>query len=291
MTQNPTRREFLKETTLIGSAVLAMQAMDSSAAKDESTDKLPTIRLGKVEVSRLILGSNPFFGFAHKPGDVADRMKDYYTEERIMAVMDEAADHGITAVWTPHYDHWIDLWNRYRKNGGKLRTWIGQPDPPAEQMKDAITACAENGAEVICIQGERIDEQFRAKRFDIVRDWLEHIKHLGLPAGIAAHQPDTHLVAEEKGLPTDFYHQCLYQPENYSTECLDSALATIKQLKKPVVAYKVLAAGRLLPREAFPHVFQHLQRKDGICVGVFPKDDPDQVSENAGLIRFISKNA
>lgn len=289
MKENSTRREFLKETALIGSAVVAMRGSESTAATGKAKVDLPKIQLGKVQVSRLILGSNPFFGFAHKPGDVGERMKEYYTEERIMAVMNEAAEYGITAVWTPHYDHWIKLWNRYQENDGKLRIWIGQPDPPAEQMKDAITACAKNGAKAICIQGERVDEQFQAGKFDVVRDWLEHIKGFGLPAGIAAHQPHTHLVAEEKKLPTDFYHQCLYQPENYSKECRDAAIATIEKLDKPVVAYKVLAAGRLQPEEAFPHVFKHLRSKDGICVGVFPKDDPGQVAENAGLTRTLSR--
>ena len=42
--------------------------------------KLPTIQLGTLRVSRLILGSNPFFGFAHRGGRrLAERMKAYYT--------------------------------------------------------------------------------------------------------------------------------------------------------------------------------------------------------------------
>lgn len=291
MNHKPTRREFLKETGLIGAAIGAIHTAESAAAAEKTGNELPRIRLGKLEVARLILGSNPFFGFAHKPGDVGKHMTEYYTEERIMAVMDEAADHGITAVWTPHYEHWIELWNRYQENGGRLRIWIGQPDPPAEHMKDAITACAKNGAKAICIQGERVDEQFRAGGFDVVRDWLEHIKSFGLPAGIATHKPHTHLVAEEKNLPTDFYHQCLYQPEDYSKKCRDLAIATIERLDKPVVAYKVLAAGRLDPKEAFPHVFKHLESKDGICVGVFPKDDPDQAEENAALTYRLSRKA
>ena len=46
---------------------------------------MPTIRLGHVEVSRLILGSNPFFGYAHQDGDLGRQMQEYYTDERIIA--------------------------------------------------------------------------------------------------------------------------------------------------------------------------------------------------------------
>ncbi len=276
------RRGFLR-----GAAVVAA-ARALRAGGNPVPGALPSMRLGNLEVSRLILGSNPFFGFAHKKDDTGNRMREFYTPERVMAVLDEAADNGITAVWTPCYDHWIRLWNEYRERGGKLKIWIGQPDPKAEaDMIPAIDACARNGGRAVAIQGERIDLQVRLGRWDVVRGWIEHIKSLGLPAGMATHQPTTHLLAEERGLPTDFYHQCVYQPENYSRECWELAMDTIAKLDKPVVAYKVLAAGRVEPSEAFPSLWRRLKPKDGLCVGVFPKDKPEQIAENAGIVRRL----
>ncbi|MGA2034926.1 MAG: hypothetical protein ABSG68_21975 [Thermoguttaceae bacterium] len=237
--------------------------------------------MGKLEVSRLILGSNPFFGFSHGNPHASDaEMRAYYTEERIMAVLDQAAEHGITAVWSPCYDHWIRLWNTYREKGGKLKIWIGQPDQLP--MEKEITAAAKNGAKAVCIQGCQIDAQWGQGKFDVVRGWLELIKSFGLPAGMATHGARTHLVAEEKGLPTDFYHQTLYRPDNYVREGLEESLATIEKLDKPVVAYKVLGAGRVLPKDTLPYVLKRLQRKDGICIGIFPKKT-DQIAENVAL--------
>jgi hypothetical protein len=274
------RREFLKRTPLFGLAAASLRA---------GPGPLPAVRLGGLQVSRLILGSNPFFGFAHKPDETGRLMREYYTDDRIMAVLDEAAEHGITAVWTPVYDRWISLWNRYRQNGGKLNIWIGQPDPKnPEDMKPAITACARNGGRAVCIQGERIDAQVRAGRWDVIRDWVEHIKSHGLPAGFASHRPETHLIAEKKGMPTDFYHQCVYQPENYSAECWEQAINTITQLRKPVMAYKVLAAGRIAPAEALPKLWRALGPKDGLCIGMFPKEQPEQIAEDTALVRRLS---
>ncbi|MFP4057874.1 MAG: twin-arginine translocation signal domain-containing protein [Candidatus Brocadiia bacterium] len=284
MGHRPSRRDFLKTGATLGAAAAAARAAEGR----DADQPMPAIELGSLRVSRLILGSNPFFGFAHQPGDLGKRMRDYYTEDRIMAVLDQAADHGITAVWTPCYERWIRLWKRYQDRGGKLGVWIGQPEPSPEHMEAHIDACARNGGKAICIQGVRIDQQFRKGRYEVVRGWLERVKSHGLPAGMATHRPQTHLTAEEKGLPTDFYHQCLYQPENYAPRCRQQALATVAKLAKPVVAYKVLAAGRLDPAKALPHVFARLRRKDGICVGVFPKDDPDQVAQDAGLVRQLT---
>ena len=250
---------------------------------------MPKIKLGRLEVSRLILGSNPVFGFNHgNPQATPKEMKDYYAKKQIMAVLDRAAEHGITAVWSPCYEQWIELWNEYRDKGGKLKIWIGQPD--RLPMEKEITAAAKNGAKAVCIQGIRIDEQFAERKYDVVRAWLELIKGFGLPAGMATHGAKTHLIAEEKGLPTDFYHQTLYRPDNYVPEGLKESLATIEQLQKPVVAYKVLGAGRILPKDTLPQVFKRLKPKDGVCLGVFPKGK-DEIAENAALVRKLSQVA
>lgn len=60
-------------------------------------------------------------------------MCEFYIEERVMAVMNEAANEGVTAVWAPTYDRWIRLWNTYRERGAKLKIWICQPGPVREK--------------------------------------------------------------------------------------------------------------------------------------------------------------
>jgi hypothetical protein len=282
-----TRRDFLR-TVGLGAVVAAMRPAGSTALTETTRSQLPTIRLGNLEVSRLILGSNPFFGFDHgNPQASGDEMREYYTEERIMAVLDQAAEHGITAVWTPCYENWVRVWNRYREKGGKLKIWIGQPDrlPMEREIKIAI----KNGAKAIAIQGIRIDDQVNSGKWDVVRGWLELIKSQGLPAGMATHRVTTHLEAEDRGLPADFYHQCLYRPDNYVPEGLKESLGTIEKLPKPVVAYKVLAAGRVSPKERLPYVFKRLKPKDGVCLGVFPKKR-DEIAENSSLTLKLTRS-
>ena len=107
---------------------------------------------------------------------------------------------------------------------------------------------------------------------------------------MATHGATTHLEAEEKGLPADFYHQTMYRPDNYVQEGLEESLATIKKLEKPVVGYKVLAAGRVKPADTLPHIFRRLKRKDGICVGVFPSKNPREIAENVALTKQCTKD-
>ena len=78
MNDELSRRRFLKDTALLAGAVAAMQSVDRQAAGAAAPATMPTIRLGHVEVSRLILGSNPFFGYSYQSGDLDRQMKEYY---------------------------------------------------------------------------------------------------------------------------------------------------------------------------------------------------------------------
>ena len=121
-----------------------------------------------------------------------------------MSVLDRAAEQGITAVWTPCYDRWVELWNEYRGKGGKLKIWIAQPD--RLPMERDIKIAANNGSKAIAIQGCRIDDMVREGKWDVIRGWIELIKSHGLPAGMATHGARTHLEAEEK-IAIDKYYQ------------------------------------------------------------------------------------
>jgi hypothetical protein len=281
------RRDFLKDTALLGAAVAAMHAVDGTAAEPAAAE-LPKLRLGNVEVTRLILGSNPFFGYAHQPGDIGRQMVEYYTDERIMEVMDQAAALGVTTVTAPPDSRWIKLYHKYLEKGGKIRTWLAQAHGDPRKMKEEISRAVKAGAKAVFIQGHRTEDTYAAGKFDQVRSWVEHIKSLGVPAGLAAHRADVHPAAEKAGFPTDFYFQCLYRPDTYLKEDRDRAVATIREINKPVIAYKILAAGRLPAQEAFEFAFRHIAAKDGVCVGVFPKNKPDMIAEDVGLARKLS---
>jgi hypothetical protein len=284
-----TRRTFLERTAVAAAAAAATPAARLGGAPAPAVAGMPMIKLGTLEVSRVFLGSNPFFGFSHgNPQASADAMRAWYTTERIMAVLDEAAELGINAVWTPCYqDRWIRVWNRYREEGGKLRNWIAQPD--RMPMEKEIAVAVKNGATAVCIQGCRIDDQVKQGRWDVVRGWLELIKSHNLPAGMATHRATTHLEAEERGLPADFYHQTMYRPDHYVRTGLEESLAAIDKIEKPVVGYKVLGAGRINPSATLPQVFKRLKRKDGICVGVFPKKNRAEIKQNVALTRKLTR--
>jgi hypothetical protein len=157
-----TRRSFLTEGAAVAAGLLAMNAVgavESNTRTAAAASSMPMIRLGGWEVSRLILGSNPFWGFWH--GN--PRKLKAYSQQGRKSVLDAAAAEGITAIWCPAYPEWIALWREYKENGGKLQTWMGQPDGYRNvTVADQIRACASNGGQAVCIQGENVRFSGRA---------------------------------------------------------------------------------------------------------------------------------
>ena len=280
------RRDFLKTGAALAAGGLsgATRAVPAVQAGAAQTLTLPTIRLGRLEVSRLILGSNPFWGYSHKSVQLDEEMRRHHTDERIMQILDEAADCGLTALASPPDARWVKLWARYLERGGRLKVWISQCHGNPEQMSEEIDRSINAGAAAIFIQGARVEEQFGQGRFDVLRSWVERIKAAGLPAGAAAHWPEVHHELERRKFPTDFYYQCLYnvsKSNDYSAAEREKAMATITALEKPVIAYKILAAGRLSASEGFEYAFNRIARKDGVCVGIYAQRAIDQIRQNA----------
>ena len=212
-------------------------------------------------------------------------MREYFTDERILAFLDDAADLGINSVSMLPSPRWYVLWKRYSTSGGRMAAWISQPmGKTDEAMVRDIEESAQNGAKAIYIQGNQVERRFNHGEGELLRSWIERIKKCGVAAGLASHRPHILPECEKRGYGADFYFQCCYIPDSFKSAQRDRAMETIRQLPKPVVAYKVMAAARNKPDEAFEYVFRHLRAGDGVCVGAFPKDKAGILEENVARV-------
>jgi len=287
------RRNFLKTgaALAVGGWAGAAKPAPICASPQTPSAALPTVHIGTLEVSRLILGSNPFWGYSHKSDALDAEMRRFFTDDVIARVLDEAADCGVTAVTSPPDERWVKLWTRYTDKGGRLKIWISQCHGQPEQMPQEIDRSVKAGAKAIFIQGARVEDQFGPGHFDVLLSWIKRIKDAGLPAGAAAHWPEIHPELERRKFPTDFYYQCCYnasKTSDYSPAERELAMATIDQLKKPVIAYKILGAGRVPASEGFEQAFNRIKRKDGVCVGIFAQNAIDQIRQNATFTQMLT---
>jgi hypothetical protein len=119
--------------------------------------------------------------------------------------------------------------------------------------------------------------------------------------GVGSHIPEVLALVEEQNWDVDFYAGCVYNrrrtpqelrkllggelPEMPSEVYLQDdphrMYKVFRQTRKPCVAFKILAAGRVSkPEAAFKLAFSSIKPIDMVCVGMFPRAK-DEVKEDA----------
>jgi len=256
---------------------------------------METTVLGGVEVTRFILGSNPFSGFSHRSPETDSAMIHYYTTARIKQTLHEAERLGINTVITRGDHHMIRILLEYWDQGGKLQ-WVCQTCPELGPPEKTVQRAVSFGAQGCYIHGGHMAVALDQNAYDEIQAVLDRIRNAGLACGIAGHEIEVFQRAEAE-LDADFYMCCHYDPsprrkraeyvpgtpEQYREEDRQAMVAYARQLARPVIHYKVLAAGRNDPAEAFAFTARHMRDDDAVCVGVFSRDKPNMLEEDVRL--------
>ena len=252
---------------------------------------MPTTTLGPLTVSRLIVGGNPFSGNSHWSAELSAKMRRWWTVARIKDCLRECESLGVNTLIARGDNHIQRLLGEYWDEGGEIQ-WIAQTAPERASVEANIRQICGAGAQSCYLHGGMADGIFRDGDPEVMRDWIALIRDLGMVAGLASHNWEYPLRAEEMDLGCDFYMCCFYDlygrgGEYYEEEDRQAMIKTIRQIDKPCIAYKILAAGRNEPGPAFRFAFEHIKPTDPVCVGVYTEDQPDQVAQNVAFtVRF-----
>ena len=289
-----TRRDFFASAAGLAAATPALATAAAS---------MPTVRLGKHEVSRLVLGSNPFAGGSHFNPILDQHMREWMTPERIMELLKRSEQAGIR-TWQLHTDpNLMDCMRQHRAQGGKLNTFMLSD---FKEPKQTVPELAKLGVLGIVHHGERTDIQFREGKMEEVGDFLKAVRDTGLMVGLSTHHPAVVDYVEGKGWDLDFFMTCVYRRnrlpaevraeygeaivgEPYFEKDPERMCKMIRQTKRTCFAFKILAAGRNIKTkqavdQAFRFMFENIKPKDCVIVGMYPRFK-DEITENAELTR------
>ncbi len=284
------RRAFIHSVTaltgLACSKTALAEGLRPAPAAGDST--LPTLKIGRYEISRMIIGGNPFSSIAHaEPLQYAGELfRHYFTPQKIVATLQLCRQHGINTFLGRIDNQVSGFLNLYEKETGQRYPWIGQTakKPMAgagrQDIIDNMKFAADQGAIGIYLQGESCDYWVKNGQIREMEVLLAHIRRMGLIAGLGAHENRTIVEAEAAGLHPDFYMKT-FNALDYLA--LDSAATAeiMATATAPWIAFKVLAAGRLSPATGFK---QALDAGAGfLCVGMFDF----QVAKNVQVLQGL----
>ncbi len=249
-----------------------------------------------LKVSRFILGSNPFSGFSHQSPETDWAMRHFFKTGKIKETLREAEALGVNTLIARSDFHVMRMLMEYRDEGGTLQ-WFAQTCPEVGSHEACILRAASYGAKAVHLHGGVMDHRFAQGDLDDVQPALDLIRQKGMLAGIAAHN---HRVIEwaEENLDLDYYLCCYYNPERrdkrpahdpsaqevYLEEDRQAMTDLIQKLSRPVVHYKIMAAGRNEPRAAFAFAASKMRDNDAVCVGIYQKDHPNMLQEDVRLL-------
>jgi len=241
----------------------------------------------------MIMGGNLFGGWAHSRDlmYVSDLVKVYHTEEKMFRTMQMAEEAGVNSIITNPV--LIPVLQKYWKQGGRIR-FISDG---GFDYKTGISQSVDAGAAACYVHGGLADSLAKADKLDDLAVALEKIKSSGIPAGIGAHELETIKKCTAYGMVPDFWMKTLHKSNYWSSEIdnerkntldkefadnifcqnADETISFMNNLEQPWIAYKILAAGAIKPRDAFKWTFE--QGADFICVGMFDF----QMAENVNL--------
>jgi hypothetical protein len=302
-----TRRDFLHQAA--GAAAGAVAATAASAAEPATASApLPTIRLGPHTVTRLILGGNPIYGHSHFNKLFSQHMTAWHTPERVVELLKSCQRAGINTWQNSYADRTIQDIDRVREAGVKFH-WLCLGKPDWDRYPERIDDAAKRKPIGIAPHGALAERLHRQKKLTVLTDLLKRIRDRGVLVGLSGHNPEVIELAEEQGWDVDYYMCCLYyltRPRDEQHKLLGEALPlgeiylpsdpqrmfkVIQGVKKPCLAYKILAAGRRTDsaaevRRCFETAFRNIKPTDAVIVGMY-QQFADQAAENAALVREL----
>ena len=288
--QTLNRRHFFKASAMAGLTLdtlpLKAQTEAGGPVKPKPASAgLPIGHIGKLKVTRLICGGNLFSGFAHS-GDllyVHSLLQHYFTDDKILDTLQLCEESGINTTILRTDEQIILVLRRYRKErGGKIQ-WIAQTYPEPDNLQDNIKLAIDNEAVgAYCMGGVADDTFVKAGKAELIGEVVSFIKQNGLAAGVGSHSMETAIIAEQQKFDPDFYFKT-FNSVGYCTQDTRDVAALMKAIKKPWIAFKVLGAGRVLPKDGFDLAFR--SGADFINVGMYDF----QVAENVSLVGEVVK--
>jgi hypothetical protein len=268
---------------------------------------LPVVPFGKHEITRLIAGANPIYGYSHFNYLFSAHMGEYHTTERVLSFLNELERGGLN-TWQASWSERLETdWLKYKEQGGKLQLLVlSRPDfNDHPEILERVMKLKPMG---IAQHGVSTNRFWDAGQFDRCKDYLNRIRDTGAMVGLSCHNPLEVEYSEEKGWDVDYYMTSLYymiRPraefekilgqvplgEVYLPSDPPRMMQTVRKAKKPCLVYKVLAAGRSVssPREVKERMaiaLDGIKPADAVIIGLYQRFN-DQIGQTAQFVREI----
>jgi hypothetical protein len=284
----------------------ARPSLHAKPKTDIPPGSLPCGKIRDVSVSRLIIGGNLIGGWAHSR-DLMYASKlftSYNTEAKVFETLELAQACGINTIQIDP-SAWGAVLKYNHNRATKIQTMACIPlNADKTKMDEVVKLRVDQGATMLYSHGGTTDSfMMGGGKVDVIGQMLDLVKAHGVPAGVGGHSLNMPVACEKNKLDADFYVKTFHtdrywsatpkprrneydwmhgnagdhDANNDSMWCNnpEETAAFMETVAKPWVAFKVMAAGAIPPRWAFPHAFRN--GADFVLAGMFDFQVEDDV--------------
>ena len=278
----------------------------NQAPLGELKGEMPKGKLGRHEITRLVMGGNLIAGFAHARDLIYANtlFKAYNTERKIFETLMLGEQAGLNCISSSFTT--LQAMIKYKKlTGSKLKVIVQVPlNENGDDMFANLKACIDGGMDIIQMHGGQVDRFVRDNQTDLIGKMMDEVRRQGYVFGLGAHSIDSFIGCEENGIIPDYYMKTMHHDNYWSAHPRENRLPFetignvspdhnmyhdnlfcpypertiefVNRIKAPVMGYKVLAAGAIHPKNGFKWAFEN--GADFICVGMFDFQIVDDVN-------------
>lgn len=246
----------------------------------------PRTKVGRISLSRLIIGTNWFLGYSHYSHAKDTFIKSHQSRKNIVDILKVFLDSGIDTIMGPLLPLLIESVHDAQQRTGKKMTLILTPwfnilpgGSPENEPERIFEKCQEAGAD-ICMPHQMVTDALTDRMHRKIRNidkYTKMIRNFGMIPGLSTHMPEAIVYADESGIDIETYIQ-IYNATGFLMQVeTDWVMKIIKESKKPVITIKPLAAGRLLPISGLAFVWNTIRDQDMVAIGTTTPDEAREI--------------
>jgi hypothetical protein len=251
--------------------------------------KFPRTTVEDLSLSRMIIGTNWFFGWSHTSRAKDNYIKATLTTGKIADIVEVFLAAGVdTMMGMLEHPGMKEAVDEAQHRAGRRIIFVSTPSlnigDDAQALGEAERTIEKNArlGAALCMPHMSATDKLldhRGRRFLNMDKYCAMIRGHGMIPGLSTHTPESVVYADETGLDVGTYIQ-IYNAAGFLMSLeVDWVHRLIWNAKHPVMTIKPMAAGRLLPLVGLGFSWGTLREQDMVAVGTMTPDEAREVIE------------
>jgi len=241
--------------------------------------ELPMTKIGGYRVSRLMCGSNSFFGYSHISAARDAWIRRVYTDDLIIEIMAAGARLGINCFISGPVERFVKIREAVKKLTGVHTIWFCTPSGSnLEELKEGIRKAKDLGPE-FCMPHTCWTEAYLDVAHLKIHGYpeaAELIRKLDMVPGLSNHRPESLRAVVKQN------YDCATLTLPFNSDGFLCSVETdwtarlIQECPLPIISIKPLGSGRIQPPTGFSFTYQHIKPTDTVAVGVLSREEIEE---------------